>query len=116
MDTVLKRKRLEEMLDGLDRSIAVLKSESPAPGDRQDSSFDPADAGANLSETDRTEAVLHSAQRQRGKVEAALRRMSEGTYGLCVDCGKPVPEGRLEARPDASRCVACQGKHDRLRR
>ena len=81
MDTAMTRKGLEEMLDGLDRSSAVLKGESPAPGDRRDSSFDPADAGANLSETDRIEAVLHSAQRQRGKVEAALRRMSEGTYG-----------------------------------
>ena len=60
--------------------------------------------------------MLHSAQRQRGKVEAALRRINEGTYGLCVDCAKAVPEGRLEARPDASRCVACQAKHDRLRR
>jgi len=48
------------MLTGLDRSIAVLKGESPAPGDDQAYSFDPADAGANLSETDRTEAVLHS--------------------------------------------------------
>jgi RNA polymerase-binding transcription factor len=104
------------MLDGLDRSIAVLKGESPDPGEGLAYPLDPADAGANLSETDRTEAVLHSAQRQRTKVQAALRRMDEGTYGLCVDCGKPVPEGRLEARPDAARCVACQAKHDRLRR
>ena len=116
MDTEVTRKRLEEMLDGLDRSIAVLKGESPAPGHGEAYSFDPADAGANLSETDRTEAVLHSAQRHRGKVEAALRRVNEGTYGLCVDCAKPVPEGRLEARPDAARCVACQARHDRLRR
>lgn len=113
MDAAVTRKRLEEMLDGLDRSIAVLKGESPAPGDSPSNSLDPADAGANLSETDRTEAVLQSAQQQRGKVVAALTRMSEGTYGRCVDCGKPVPEGRLEARPDASRCVACQAKYDR---
>jgi DnaK suppressor protein len=33
-----------------------------------------------------------------------------------VDCGLPVPEGRLEARPEASRCVACQAKRDRSRR
>lgn len=116
MDTAVTRKRLEEMLDGLNRSIAVLKGESPSPGEGLAYPLDPADAGANLSETDRTEAVLHSAERQRAKVEAALRRMTEGTYGLCVDCGKPVPDGRLEARPDASRCLVCQGKHDRLRR
>ena len=116
MDTVVSRKRLQEMLDGLDRSIAVLKGESPGNGKANSLDFDPADAGANLSETDRTEAVLHSAQQQRGNVLAALGRMSEGTYGLCVDCRKPVPDGRLEARPDASRCVACQATYDRRHR
>ena len=113
MDTVVSRRRLQEMLDGLDRSIAVLKGENPGNGAADSLDFDPADAGANLSETDRTEAVLHSAQQQRGNVLAALTRMKDGSYGLCVDCGKPVPDGRLEARPDASRCVACQAKHDR---
>jgi DnaK suppressor protein len=116
VDTVVTRERLQEMLDGLDRSIAVLKGEAPGNGRADSLDFDPADAGANLSETDRTEAVLHSAQQQRGNVLAALSRMSEGTYGLCVDCAKPVPDGRLEARPDASRCVACQAKYDRRHR
>ncbi|HLI38446.1 MAG TPA: TraR/DksA C4-type zinc finger protein [Streptosporangiaceae bacterium] len=116
MDTAIARKRLEEMLGGIDRSIAVLKGESPNPDGGLDYPLDPADAGANLAETDRTEAILDSAQRQRDEVLAALRRMDEGTYGLCVDCGKPVPDGRLEARPDAARCVGCQSKHDRLRR
>ena len=114
MNTAMTRERLEGMLDGLDRSIAVLKGEIPAPGDDQGYSFDPADAGANLSETDRTEAVLHSAQRQRGKVEAALRRMKEGTYGQCVDCGKPVPEGRLEARPETNLCIRCKEDQERV--
>src|ERR1700761_4574195 len=116
VDTVVSRKRLQEMLDGLDRSIAVLKGENPGNGSAASLGFDPADAGANLSETDRTEAVLHSAQQQRSNVLAALGRMSEGTYGLCVDCRKPVPDGRLEARPDASRCVACQATYDRRHR
>ena len=116
MEITVTRKRLEEMLDGLDRSIAVLRGERPAPEDGPSNVPDPSDAGANLSETERTAAVLHSAQQQRGNVLAALSRMSEGTYGLCVDCGKPVPDGRLEARPDASRCVACQARHDRRNR
>ncbi len=104
------------MLDGLDRSLSGRRGERPAPGEGPPDSMDPADAGANLSETDRTAAVLHSAQQQRGKVLDALTRMSDGTYGLCVDCAKPVPEGRLEARPDASRCVACQASYDRRHR
>ena len=43
----------------------------------------------------------------------ALVRIQHGIYGKCADCGKPIPEGRLEARPEASRCVACQSKRDR---
>jgi DnaK suppressor protein len=116
VEITVTRKRLEEMLDGLDRSIAVLQGERPAPEDGPSNVPDPSDAGANLSETERTAAVLHSAQQQRGNIVAALTRVQDGTYGDCVDCGKPVPDGRLEARPDASRCVACQAKHDRRNR
>jgi RNA polymerase-binding transcription factor DksA len=49
-------------------------------------------------------------------VLGGLRRIEQGTYGVCADCGAAVPAGRLEARPDAARCVACQSKRDRLRR
>ena len=69
---------------------------------------DPADAGANLSESERTEAVLAVAKMQRSEVLDALRRIELGTYGTCVDCGAGVPEGRLEARPEAARCVSAR--------
>jgi DnaK suppressor protein len=39
-------------------------------------------------------------------VRRARRRIVEGTYGTCEVCGEPIPEGRLEARPWATRCVA----------
>ncbi|WP_396449535.1 TraR/DksA family transcriptional regulator [Actinomadura sp.] len=42
------------------------------------------------------------------EIDAALVRLDEGTYGLCEDCRKPVPEGRLEIIPYARRCVKCQ--------
>ena len=100
--------RLEEMLAELDRSIATLKGESP---ERRGS-----DAGTGLCDADRVEASLEAMARQRAEVLAALERAAEGTYGRCVDCGGWVPEGRLEARPEAARCVACQSKHARGRR
>ena len=110
METTVARKRLEEMRADLDRSIAILQDESPGwvagPGYPQDS----ADAGSILSEADRTEAILHSARNQRDEVLAALSRIDENSYGKCVDCGHEIPEGRLDARPDAARCVGCQGK------
>jgi DnaK suppressor protein len=40
------------------------------------------------------------------EVRRARQRLAEGTYGVCEVCGDPIPEGRLEARPWATRCVA----------
>src|SRR4051794_33228564 len=40
------------------------------------------------------------------EVRRARRRLADGSYGACEVCGEPIPEGRLEARPWATRCVA----------
>jgi DnaK suppressor protein len=115
METTVARKRLEEMRDDLDRSIAILQGESSGPLAGEGYPQDSADAGSALSETDRTEAVLHSARGQRDEVLAALARIEQDTYGRCVDCEGEIPEGRLDARPDAARCVNCQAKRSRRR-
>jgi DnaK suppressor protein len=115
MDTSTARKRLEATRDELDRSIMVLESDHPLE-QRGEMAPDPADAGTNLSETERTEAVMTVVKQQLAEVLGALERIEHGSYGTCVDCGKPVPPGRLEAKPEAARCVACQGKRDRQRR
>jgi DnaK suppressor protein len=114
VDITVARKRLEEMRADLDRSISILQGD-PAPLAGDGYPQDAADAGSTLSETDRTEAILHSARSQRDEVLAALVRIDEHTYGRCVGCGRDIPEGRLEARPDAARCVGCQAKYARRR-
>jgi RNA polymerase-binding transcription factor len=116
LDTTTARKRLEQTRDELDRSIMVLQGDRPLEERSAEYPQDPADAGSNLSENERTEAVLSVAKQQLAEVLDALHRIDAGIYGTCVDCGKPVPEGRLEAKPEAARCVACQGKRDKLRR
>ena len=113
MDTATARERLEEMRGQIDRSILVLQGEHPSARAAVDSPQDPADAGTTLSETDRTEAALAAVQTQRRLVMDALVRIDRGSYGMCADCAKPIPEGRLDARPEAARCVACQSKRDR---
>lgn len=113
MDTATARARLEEIRGQIDRSIMVLQGEHPSGRAAADSPQDPADAGTTLSETDRTEAALAAVQMQRRLVLDALVRIEHGSYGLCADCAKPIPEGRLDARPEAARCVACQSKRDR---
>lgn len=110
MDDATARMRLEGMLQELDRSIGVLRGDPVAVRDRS-----AADAGADLTDADRTQAMLDVAARQRTAVLAALKRLDDGGYGRCMDCGRPVPEGRLEARPEAARCVQCQSKNERRR-
>jgi DnaK suppressor protein len=111
VETSIALKRLEEMRDDLDRSISILQDEHPGPVASAGYPQDSADAGSSLSEADRTEAVLLSARTQRDGVLAALARIQDHSYGRCVDCGRQIPEGRLEARPDAARCVDCQAKY-----
>ncbi len=49
-------------------------------------------------------------------IDNALIRMENNRYGVCMDCGQPIPLPRLEAVPYALFCVACQAKRDRLNR
>ena len=49
-------------------------------------------------------------------IEAAIQRIDEGSYGLCVDCKKAIPRKRLEVLPFARRCLACEGQSERRSR
>ncbi|MDO8506030.1 MAG: TraR/DksA C4-type zinc finger protein [Candidatus Limnocylindria bacterium] len=49
-------------------------------------------------------------------MEDALARITSGSYGICVECGRPIARERLEARPQAARCITCQRRADRSRR
>jgi DnaK suppressor protein len=42
------------------------------------------------------------------EIDAALKRIADGSFGLCVDCGVSIPAARLHANPTAMRCIACQ--------
>jgi DnaK suppressor protein len=113
MEISVARKRLEEMRDDLDRTVAVLRGEHPLI---RGGAAEAGDAGANLTEADRNEAAVQAALEQRAEVMAALARVDSGSYGQCVDCGNEIPAPRLEARPTTTRCVPCQSKRDRRRR
>ena len=99
METTIARKRLEEMRDDLDRTIAVLQGEQPGPVAGTGYPADSGDAGSILSEADRTEAILLSARDQRDGVLAALSRIDEASYGQCVDCGHANTRGQARRPP-----------------
>jgi DnaK suppressor protein len=69
-------------------------------------------------ETDRA-IELRTRDRQRkvvSKIDAALRRIDEGTYGYCDDTGEPISLRRLEARPIATLSLEAQERHERKER
>ena len=45
-------------------------------------------------------------------IEGALKRLVDGEYGKCQECGEPISEGRLKIRPYAVFCVKCKTKHE----
>ena len=59
-------------------------------------------------ERDRLLVVASDAQAKVAEIDAALSRVDAGTYGICEACGKPIPEARLEALPEATLCVGCK--------
>lgn len=44
--------------------------------------------------------------------EAALKRLDDGAYGDCTDCGEAIPLARLVVQPAAPRCAGCQARHE----
>ena len=46
--------------------------------------------------------------RELDEIAQALKRIGDGTYGECVDCGEDIPLARLDATPAAARCISCQ--------
>jgi DnaK suppressor protein len=116
VDPQAARDRLEQLLAELQRSAAVLRRDDGADsGELNSVDQHPADAGSNLADADREEASLEVLQAQEERVREALARLDAGTYGQCVSCGRDLPDERLEARPEAERCVDCQQKAEARR-
>ncbi|UTT53178.1 TraR/DksA family transcriptional regulator [Microbacterium maritypicum] len=62
------------------------------------------------SEWSRLTGLAEAAASELHQVDDALTRVEAGTYGVCANCGRPIPAGRLEARPFAEYCVSCAEK------
>ena len=73
----------------------------------------PADEGTNAFDQARDLAVQVNAEQTLKLVNDALMRFDNGTYGLCLDCGREIDAARLEAIPYAPRCLSCQSKRER---
>ena len=88
----------------LEREFAGLAEAASAAG--TDDEHDP--EGATLAfERQHVAALLEAAREQVAAVDAALRRLEAGRYGVCDRCGQPIGADRLAARPTAATCIRC---------
>jgi len=92
--------RLVEIVEEYDKVFTEVNMGSTSA----EHSADPnsADGGALALELEMDLSLLENARELLAKVQAAQRRMDEGTYGVCAVSGKPIPIERLEALPYAS--------------
>jgi DnaK suppressor protein len=74
--------------------------------DVEDDSFSNLIVDLNLAEVERDVDELR-------RIDGALKRFSDGTYGVCVTCGEPIPRERLLAEPTALRDVRCQELYEK---
>jgi RNA polymerase-binding transcription factor DksA len=107
-DLAKTRARLEARLDSLRGRLAEIYETLREPEDddleEQAADLDDDEVLERLSLAGRTEVYL---------IESALKRMEDGTYGRCVDCGKAIAKKRLEALPEAERCLPCAQRSSR---
>ena len=69
-----------------------------------------ADAGAATAERTEVIGLVDTIKSQLDGVDAALARIAEGKYGICLNCGKEIDPARMEARPESVYCVDCKAK------
>ena len=107
------RMRLEEwkndILAGTKSTINNLQEDSSNLPDIVDRASSESDKALELRTRDRQRKLI-------SKIDAALRRIDEGTYGYCDETGEPISLCRLEARPTATLSLEAQERHERKER
>ena len=68
---------------------------------------DDEDAANERQEDEVLSALGQADQAEITRIDAALQRIADGTYGVCAECGEDIASARLKALPDAALCVTC---------
>ena len=117
IDTELFRKRLIEERKRVQEAIDYLHEENPGSiqDETQDSTADnhPGDMATVTFDRELDYTLEENEGRLLQAIDAALTRMDDGSYGVCVSCGQPIGAERLEALPWTTQCIDCKRKEER---
>ena len=107
-----ERARIEAAIEYLHRETpGSLEDETEEMLGGSDNHLGDAAAGTLDREIDYT--LEEHSEQVLAQIDAALKRIDDGTFGTCSNCGKQIAEERLEARPWASLCIDCQREAER---
>ncbi len=99
----------EELLQESSATLQYLQEESVNAPDIADRASMEAERSVELRTRDRARKLI-------SKIDQALNRIDEGSYGFCVETEEPIGIGRLEARPIATLSLEAQERHERMER
>ncbi len=99
----------EEILKEAKETLAHLQTESENHPDLADRASSETDRAIELRARDRQRKLI-------AKIDSALTRLDDGTYGYCEETGEPISLKRLEARPIATLSIEAQERHERRER
>jgi len=89
-------------------------SPQPEPASERPADIgDAADEAERLMEIATQDSLAESEVRLLEKIDLALRRIQDGSYGTCLNCGDEIPAERLEVKPSVSLCLFCQEEKER---
>ncbi|RKY80295.1 TraR/DksA family transcriptional regulator [candidate division KSB1 bacterium] len=107
-------KKREEMIEHMEfiKANEMNSTTKEASGDHSAYSFHMADQGTDTSEREKNFFYAQRDGRYLYHLDKALERITEGTYGYCESCKKPISRERLEAVPHARLCIECKSKEE----
>jgi RNA polymerase-binding protein DksA len=106
-----ERGRISAALDNLHEETAGTLSEDAGEEAAYDNHL--GDTASETYDRELEYTLEENSEHLLGEIDAALKRIDEGTYGICTNCSKQIPEGRLEALPWATLCIDCQRDRER---
>ncbi len=102
----------EEVLKKIEEEVGAKLKEDPRFTTL--STMDVGDLSQFDLDSDINYSLLQGQLERLKSIEEALRKLEEGTYGYCEECGEPIPIKRLKVLPFARYCVRCQEKIEKL--
>jgi DnaK suppressor protein len=106
--------RLRERAAEIQERLEHLRADDNEQRDAELADYDqhPADQGTETLEAEIDQTTIAILEGEAKDVETAQQRLEEGTYGICIVGGEEIPPGRLEAIPEAIRCINHQKQYD----